>query len=212
MRKFVTLSFLFALLLSTTLSAQTKSRPKVGGSCEGCDWMFLGMPKAINAVDTSAAWDEKEATRILIKGTVYEKDGKTPAPGVIVYYYHTDTKGLYTPDASVPKGAARHGRLRGWVKSDQNGHYSIYTIRPASYPNSDILAHVHVFIKEPKLEDPYYIDEFLFDDDPFMTPERRRGHENRGGNGILKLVKNNNGLWVAKHDIILGLNIPNYPQ
>jgi protocatechuate 3,4-dioxygenase, beta subunit len=212
MRKIFTLCSLAFLSISMSMQAQTKARPKVGGPCEGCNLLFLGIPKAMNSVDTSAAWDEKGGNKILIKGIVYQQDGKTPASNVVVYYYHTDTKGNYTPNASVPKGAERHGYLRGWVKSDQNGHYAIYTIRPASYPGTDILAHIHVTIKEPKLKEPYYIDEFLFDDDPFMTPERREGHKNRGGNGILKLVKNGNGLWVAKHDIILGLNIPNYPQ
>ena len=212
MRKIIPFTLLFCICFITINQAQTKSKPLVGGSCDGCDWMFLGMPKAMNAVDTCAGWNEKGTSRIQITGTVYQRDGKTPAPNVIVYYYHTDIHGKYTPNSSVPKGAERHGYLRGWVKSDQAGHYSIFTIRPASYPGTDFLAHIHVFIKEPKLNKPYYIDEFLFDDDPLMTPERRKGHANRGGNGILTLVKKGNGLWVAKHDIMLGLNIPNYPR
>ncbi|WP_273566338.1 hypothetical protein [Maribacter halichondriae] len=34
---------------------------------------------------------------------------------------------------------------------------------------------------------------------------------NRGGSGILRAMKRN-GFQVAEHNIILGLNIPNYPQ
>jgi hypothetical protein len=29
-------------------------------------------------------------------------------------------------------------------------------------------------------------------------------------NGIIKLTKNQNGVWIGRRDIVLGLNIPNY--
>jgi protocatechuate 3,4-dioxygenase beta subunit len=31
---------------------------RVGGACEGCELMYVGMPKEIKAVDTSAGWYE----------------------------------------------------------------------------------------------------------------------------------------------------------
>jgi protocatechuate 3,4-dioxygenase, beta subunit len=56
----------------------------------------------------------------------------------------------------------------------------------------------------------YYMDEYVFDDDPLVTKEYRAKQENRGGSGVIKLAKNQNGIWVGRRDIILGLNIPNY--
>jgi protocatechuate 3,4-dioxygenase, beta subunit len=44
-----------------------------------------------------------------------------------------------------------------------------------------------------------------------LTGEKRKALENRGGSGILRVV-DANGVWVAEHNIILGLNIPNYPK
>ena len=52
---------------------------------------------------------------------------------------------------------------------------------------------------------------FVFDDDPLLTPAKRKALENRGGSGILKLGKQGD-LLVGQRDIILGLHIPHYPS
>ena len=59
--------------------------------------------------------------------------------------------------------------------------------------------------------DVYYIDDMIFDDDPLLTKEQRQKLENRGGSGILA-PKQEIGVQVAHRDIMLGLNIPNYPE
>ena len=55
-----------------------------------------------------------------------EADG-APAAGIIVYAYQTDATGIY------PRGSTRHGRLRGWVRTDEAGRYRFDTIRPGAY-------------------------------------------------------------------------------
>lgn len=187
---------------------QIKSLP--GGSCEGCDLMFLGMPSKISSVDTTDGWFEK-GQRLKIEGTIFKSDQKTPASDVILYYYHTDQKGYYTPKDHMPQGARRHGYLRGWIKTGTDGKYTIYTSRPSQYPNENFEAHLHVFVKEPFLDSPYYISEWIFDDDPLVTKALRDRLENRGGSGILKTTLEND-VQVAKHDVILGMNIPGYPK
>jgi len=104
-----------------------------------------------------------------------------------------------------------HGHIRGWVKSDENGKYSIYTIRPTPYPTRDMPAHIHTSIKEPNIKDEYYIDGFVFADDILLTGKKIKALENRGGSGILRVLIDKN-MQVAEHNIILGLNIPNYPE
>jgi len=180
----------------------------VGGRCDGCELMYAGMPKNINPVDTSSGWKE-EGQKLLVTGTVYKKDGKTPAPNTIIYYYHTDNNGYYSPKDGMDEKAKRHGHIRGWVKSGEQGKYAIYTIRPAPYPNGKAPAHIHIFIKEPNINE-YYIDEFVFDDDKLLNGSQRKNLVNRGGSGILE-VQVSNGLQVAEHNIVLGLNIPGYP-
>ena len=202
------------LLLACTMlnvSGCTQSNKKadrvVGSACEACDMMFEGMPENLSWQTTIAGPDEP-GEPMIISGVIYKKDGKTPATGVILYVYHTDNKGLYSP-APKQTEAKRHGHLRGWVKTDENGRYEFKTIRPASYPNSRNPQHIHPLIKEPGLT-RYWIDEFLFDDDPVLTDQEKTHQEKRGGSGIVSLKKNEKGIWIGKRDIILGMNIPNY--
>jgi len=190
-------------------SSTTKNK-LVGGGCDGCEIMFVGMPTNINSVDTSVGWTEK-GQKLLVTGTAFKIDGKTPAPSVIIYYWQTDNNGYYSPKSVMDEKAKRHGHIRGWVKTDENGKYSIYTIRPAPYPNENIPAHIHTSIKEPDIDNEYYIDEFVFDDDKLLTGAKRKALENRGGSGILRVLISGD-LQIAEHNIIFGLNIPNYPD
>ncbi|MBS1555137.1 MAG: intradiol ring-cleavage dioxygenase [Bacteroidetes bacterium] len=202
-------NFIFWLFTTTQLMGQTNS--KVGGGCDGCEIMYHGMPKQINAVDTSAGWFEA-GTKLIVKGLVLQRDGRTPAANVVVYYWHTDNNGRYSP-AKGAHNATRHGHLRGWVKTGRDGRYEIYTIRPAAYPSHDEPQHIHLSIKESELANEYYVDDLVFDDDPLLYRKTKRGFkaENRGGSGVLRIGMKKN-IQVAVHDIVLGLNIPNYPS
>ena len=182
----------------------------IGGGCDGCELMYNGMPSNIHSIDTSPGWYEK-GQKLLITGTIFEIDGRTPAANIIIYYWQTDNNGYYSPIKGMDENTKRHGHIRGWVKSDENGKYSIYTIKPIPYPNENIPAHIHTSIKEPAIANEYYIDEFVFDDDKLLTNEKRKALENRGGSGILRVLLKDN-LQIAEHNIILGLNIPNYPK
>ena len=196
---------------SPSLKIQIPSPSQViGGPFENGAFMYIDIPSDINAVDTSKAWG-CGGQKILITGKIYASDGTTPAPNVVLYYYHTDTSGLYTADEDLNPEVSRHGSFRGWVKSDLKGNYSIFTVRPGSYPNRDFSAHIHLSIKEPDLAQEYYIDALVFDDDPLLTTEKLAQHKNRGGSGILKLIPFYD-IQIAKHDIMLGMNIPNYPS
>lgn len=188
----------------------TKDKQKlVGGGCDGCEIMYIGMPKNILSVDTSAGWGQK-GNKLLVSGIVFGRDGRTPSPDVIIYYWQTDNNGYYTPTEGMDVRAKRHGHIRGWVKTGTDGRYSIYTVRPAPYPGDNIPAHIHLSIKEPDIENEYYIDDLVFDDDPLLIGNKRVNLENRGGSGILRLLVSGN-MQIAEHDIILGLHIPNYP-
>lgn len=195
---------------STATAEKLNTKAIVGGGCDGCELMFISIPKNITAVDTSLGWYE-EGQKLVIKGKVYQRDGKTPATNVIIYYWQTDAEGYYSPIDGMDEKALWHGHLRGWMKTDANGNYTLYTLRPAPYPKTDMPAHIHLSIKEPNISDEYYTDEITFDDDLLLTQEKRITLENRCGSGILKVQVKNNIQW-AEHTIILGLNIPNYPE
>lgn len=84
---------------------------------------------------------------LVISGTVYKEDGRTPAEGVTIYAYHTNAAGIYpkrTPDNKRPQW--RHGYLRGWIRTAADGNYEFRTIRPAAYPGRTEPAHIHLTI------------------------------------------------------------------
>jgi protocatechuate 3,4-dioxygenase beta subunit len=215
---------LFFLLIITILSCNIKSQHpssgvdkkiNIGGSFENREFTYYGIPKVTISVDTSPAWTLSQE-KLMITGVVYQSDNVTPAADVLLYYYHTNPDGRYVhkddEQRSMPpneKGQT-HGFIRGWVKTDANGRYTIYTIRPGTYPTMDEADHIHVTIKENNDIPEYYIDDFTFDDDKLLTSAKRLTHENRGGSGVLRLIKKD-GLLIGERDIYLGLNIPNYP-
>lgn len=208
------ISSLAALTACSGQNPNLNKNSRVGGDCEAgwCDLIYLGMPKDINSVDTSAGWFEK-GRKLLIKGTVFKVDGRTPASNVIVYYHQTDNDGYYSPRNDKPENQTRHGHIRGWVKTDNNGKYSLYTIRPAHYPGEQLPEHIHIIIKEPNIGNEYWINDINFEDDPLLLPyiQKHPYDSPRGGSGVVR-IRMEDSVQVADHKIILGLNIPNYPR
>ena len=199
---------LLGLLIGNTCIAQPK---KVGGPCEGCEAIYES-PVPFEKLESfiklpDAGWNGKKP--LGINGTVFKADGKTPAPGVVLYFYHTDETGHYPTKGNEKGWAKRHGYLRGWAKTGEKGEYKFVTLRPAPYPGSTEPAHIHVILKEPGINE-YYIDEFLFSDDPLLTAEKLQHLPNRGGSGITKLFDVGN-MFKGARNIYLGKNIPGYP-
>lgn len=211
---FLSLPFTLALAgcaQSGTSPEKQKTDLKVGDRCEGCEAIYESpVPfEQLNETDTLPDFHEP-GTKLGVSGIIYRQDGKTPAANVVMYFYHTDQSGIYPKKGNEKGLAKRHGYLRGWVKTDATGAYRFYTLRPASYPNSSNPAHIHAIIKEPGKSE-YWIDDFLFEDDPFLPKQPPAGYKPRAGNGILKTYQKD-GLLQATRLIYLGLNIPGYPM
>ena len=213
--------FLFAAILISlcgcsqdSKQASKTNRPsanekKVGGGCEGCEAIYESPVPFDQLSETDTLPDFNEAgPKIEISGRILKPDGKTPAPGVVLYVYHTDQKGEYPTKGNETNWGKRHGYIRGWVKSDQNGFYKLYTLVPASYPNSNNPKHIHPTIKEPGFSE-YWIDEFVFADDPLLPKEEKTRPKPVGGNGVLK-TEMRDGMLRATRDIVLGLNVRDY--
>jgi protocatechuate 3,4-dioxygenase, beta subunit len=198
----------FITTLLFVITCANVSAQRVGGNCEGCEAVLEFGSKKLTSVDTLPDFKEP-GPKLEISGTIYRADGKTPAKDVILYIYHTDQKGVYPQKGNETGWAKRHGYLRGWIKTNADGQYKFYTQRPVSYPGTRAPQHIHPIIKESTMNE-YYIDEYLFTDDPFLDEKERTNQEKRGGSGIIALTKKQDGTWVGKRDIVLGLNIPDY--
>ncbi len=195
------------LIISGLISCQGQSKKHIGGPCEGCEAIFEYGNKRLVPADTLPKFQQNEP-KLKVTGTVFKKDGKTPAENVIIYIYHTNRKGIYETKGDETGWAKRHGLIRGWAKTGKNGQYAFYTFRPAAYPDHSEPEHIHITIKEPD-KNEYYLDEYLFDDDPSLTQTIRNSLPDRGGSGIVK-PKKEGGILTIKRNIILGKNIPDY--
>jgi protocatechuate 3,4-dioxygenase beta subunit len=143
--------------------------------------------------------DSDKGEKMLISGTVFEADGKTPAPNVLIYLYHTDIEGYYGRGGNEH----RHGRYRGWMLTDKSGRYEFQTIKPAPYPEKRFAAHIHMTVTTKNIKEDW-VDSILFADDSLISAGERETAGRKGGfNPILKLEKDAGGIWQARRDIQL---------
>lgn len=167
-----------------------------------CEWCGATEAPEDLGPEIRIAGPDEPGERLVITGTVYRPDGETPAPGVILYAYHTNAEGIYPKRGDETGNARRHGYLRGWLRTDESGRYRIETIRPASYPTGTEPAHVHMTVLEPGGEE-YWIDSIEFEGDPLLTEAERRRSQGRGGSGIVDLRRDEDGTWHAERDVVL---------
>lgn len=100
-------------------------------------------------------------------------DGNRPVAGALIHVYHTDRTGCYSPGC---RDESRR-RLHGYLKTDAEGRFRFDTIRPASYPDSNVQQHIHFEIRAPGHRTGH--GEILFADDPKLSERQRRS----GGTG-----------------------------
>lgn len=158
----------------------------------------IDAPKTVSS-KAILSTDADKGEKMLISGTVFKADGKTPAPNVLIYIYHTDIEGYY----GRKSGEHKHGRYRGWMLTDANGRYEFQTIKPAPYPENRFAAHIHTTLTTANLQEDS-VDSFLFEGDKLISEQERKTAGQRGGfQPILNLEKNASGIWTARRDIRL---------
>lgn len=108
---------------------------------------------------------------LIVSGTIYADDGKTPLEGVRLYVYHTDARGIYSDHPG--NGQTPNARLKGWMLTDKQGRYEFRTIKPASYPGlMSPPAHVHSSASGAGYGERW-IDNFMFADDSRLDRNTR---------------------------------------
>jgi protocatechuate 3,4-dioxygenase beta subunit len=185
--------------LSQSAYQDTCDNPDANINC-----CFSNTPANLKSVMTIAAPIES-GERLIVSGTIFKADSRTPYPDVVLYAYHTDAKGHYSKTGKEVGVQKWHGRLHGWCRTDSNGHYEIRSIRPARYPDNSMPAHIHIAVKEPKGKEPFYISDVVFKDDALVN-ERYLQSINAmvGGTGVVALNKSSDGTtWNGHRDIVL---------
>lgn len=208
------MKWLFIILSILITSCGNSQNPQstllVGGPCEGCEAVFEYGNRKLNAVDTLPDF-KNPGLKIKVTGTIYQKDGKTPAKDVILYLYHTNQEGKYASKQNAKGWEKRHGSIRGWVKTDADGKYTFYTLKPGTYPDRSAPSHIHPIILEPTGKF-YWLGSYHFIGDPLLSQEEINPESPRGGSSGLLNLRKKRGIWTGTRDIILGKNVPDYDK
>jgi len=168
---------------------------------------FTGMGYAIcgsctvPAKISSAVWlvkNDEPGDSIRLSGTIFKADGSTPDSGVTLFLYQADAGGYY----HRPKEDVFHPRIFGWLRTGNDGHYEIHTVKPSP----EILAprepaHIHVHIFGSGMEE-HFLHEFWFEGDTNISSKDIRKFSILGSfSPLISLTKSENGCWTGFRDI-----------
>ncbi len=181
-----------------------QTSPVESSNQEKCNW--CGTSEAPENVSWRTIIPPKGelGEKLIISGTVYLPDGKTPAKDIIVYIHHTNTEGIYPKKGDEKRNGKYHGYLRGWMKTDSKGKYEFETIRPAPYhSHGGEPAHIHYNIQGPNYPE-YWLTGIWFADDPRVTDKYIKSVKRSGGfSNVITLTKDENDNLRGQRNIIL---------
>ena len=78
--------------------------------------------------------DDEPGQKLMLRGTVYSADCRTPLPGTLIEIWQADDKGFYDKKRPGDFTEPPPYHLRGMLKADAKGRYEIQTIVPGAYP------------------------------------------------------------------------------
>jgi catechol 1,2-dioxygenase len=181
-------------------STAADCRPTAGGTAQGSptasadtrSFAKLGPSSAITTEEAAAEAPARRGTPLIISGTVYGADCRTPLLGALIEVWQTDARGEYGPGHGTDEQRCCY--LQAIVKTDSNGRYRIQTIRPGHYRGEDPPppAHIHFNVQHGEAG---VLTEVLFAGDPYL-PEDASGAE------VIRLEEDGKRL-LGRFDIVL---------
>lgn len=181
------------LLCGTLVHSQGVTNDQCDDDNENVACCFINAPARLSHI-ISIADKNEDGERLQIRGVLLRRDGKTSAPGVVIYAYHTNRRGIYPKNGSEVGIHTWHGYLHAWGKTNERGEFEIRSIRPAQYPSNTTPAHIHLVVKEPDGA-MYYINDIMFADDPLVR--------NKRDEGIVTVKRDADGIWKGAASIRL---------
>lgn len=161
---------------TTTETVAGECRPTTGGEAQGNatappdtpSFVKLGPGPDITPEEAAAEAPARRGTSLLLSGTVYAADCRTPLAGAVIEAWQTDARGVYGPGHGG--GELRCCYLQGTVKTDSQGGYRIQTIRPGHYRGETTPppAHIHLNVSH---EEGGVLAEVVFAGDPYVSED-----------------------------------------
>ncbi len=140
---------------------------------------------------------------LVISGAIRDAENR-PISQALIYVIQAGAKGLYTPARAMDESNAR---LFGYMKTDDEGRYEFRTIRPGGYAGAPIPQHIHMLVTAPgyRAHKCQATCQLVFEDDPRMIAEWR-AWARQGGDPVLKVTRDKEGLQSCVYDIVLEKN------
>ena len=106
--------------------------------------------------------------RLVVEGTVYGADCRTPLAGASVAVWQTNAAGEYGPGQGT--SAERCCYLAAALRTDQRGRYRLETVKPGHYKGEaePPPAHIHFEVRHPDAAG--LLTELLFEGDRWLQP------------------------------------------
>jgi Dioxygenase len=110
----------------------------------------------------------RDGQRLVVEGTVYRADCRTPLAGASVALWQTNAAGEYGPGQGT--GGERCCYLAAALRTDQRGRYRFETVKPGHYKGEaePPPAHIHFEVRHPDATG--LLTELLFEGDPRLQP------------------------------------------
>jgi catechol 1,2-dioxygenase len=158
-------------------SMPTDCRLTRGGAAQGStpessdvlSFVKLQPGSAITPEEAAAEAPARRGTPLILSGTVYGSDCRTPLPGALIEVWQTDARGVYGPGHGSAN--ARCCYLQGIVKTDSAGRYSIQTIQPGHYRGEETPPPAHIHFNVHYDGTPGVLTEVVFAGDPYLMGE-----------------------------------------
>jgi protocatechuate 3,4-dioxygenase beta subunit len=105
---------------------------------------------------------------LVVSGTVYRSDCRTPLAGASIAVWQTNAEGEYGPGQGT--GDERCCYLGAALRTDGQGRYRFHTVRPGHYKGEaqPPPAHIHFEVQHPDAAG--LLTELLFEGDPWLGP------------------------------------------
>jgi catechol 1,2-dioxygenase len=145
-----------------------------------------------------------KGTPIVLKGSIFKENGKTPINNALVEIWHCDENEVYD-------NASDEYKYRGGQKTKADGKYEFKSILPVPYkadPNDEASwrpAHIHLRVSVPNQQD--LITQIYFKGGKYVETDKWASSP-QAVNRILTVTKNKAGVSEIVFNVIMAKEIP----
>lgn len=133
--------------------------------------LFALLEESVRASEIEMVDRLEPGRRIRLRGQVVDMATGAPISGALMKLFQTNAAGEYRPGMDAGGGAG-NPRLFGYLRTDDDGRFTVDTIMPERYPQSSVPRHVHYHVWAEGY--PKLVSECFFDSDPNLTDRTRR--------------------------------------